>query len=121
MLNAILDITILTGILNPPSTYVENGEINVYDNNNNLVPAFTETIIFTYEPNIFTCALTTSLENAGEVANYTFSFMTTSPILKGGSIMINFPYFNQDSGAPSNSLISLINVTPTITNISVIK
>jgi len=111
----------LTGITNPPSTYAENGEINVYDNKNILIPAFTDSIIFSYEPNTFNCALTTSSENAGEVANYTFTFSTTSPVVKGGSIMINFPYFNQDSGAASNSLTSLISGTPTLTNINVIK
>ena len=121
MINSILDITILTGIVNPPSTYAENGQINVYDNKSNLIPAFIETIMFSYEPNTFTCTLTTSSENAGEMANYTFSLMTTSPILKGGSFMINFPYFNQDSGAASNSMISLISGTPTLTNISVIE
>ncbi len=121
MINSILDITILTGITNPPSTYAENGEINVYDNKNILIPAFTDSIIFSYEPNTFNCALTTSSENAGEVANYTFTFSTTSPVVKGGSIMINFPYFNQDSGAASNSLTSLISGTPTLTNINVIK
>jgi hypothetical protein len=65
--------------------------------------------------------MTTSSQNAGESANYTFSFTTTSPILAGGSIIINFPYFNQDSGAASNSMISLISGIPTLTNINVIK
>ena len=115
-----MDISILTGITNPPSIFTENGEINVYDNNNNLLPAFTETIIFSYEPNTFISELTTSSENSGEVANYTFSFYTATRILKGGSILIELPYFNQNSGAPNFNLISLISTTTTLTNISVI-
>jgi len=115
-----LDITILSGIVNPPSTYVENGEIKVYDVSKNLIPSFTETILFSYIANSLKCTLTTSSQNAGQLSNYTFSIQTTNPILRGGSILINLPYFNKDSGAPSNRMISLISGTPVLTDINVI-
>lgn len=121
LINSILAITISKGIKNPPSLYVENGEFRVYDKNNNLIPSFTETIQFTYDPDILNCIMTSSSDIAGEVANYTFSFNPTNPILAGGSILITFPYFNQDSGAVKTNMISLINSNPpTLTNISVI-
>lgn len=121
LINSILAITIAKGIKNPPSLYVETGEFRVYDKNNNIIPAFTETIIFSYDPDILNCVITSSSDVAGEEANYTFSFNPTNPILSGGSILITFPYFNQDSGAVKTNMISLIySNSPKLINISVI-
>ncbi len=86
------------------------------------MPSFTDSLMFNYEADVLTPGTISSSSNlAGDISNYTFSFTPKNPILKGGSILINLPYLNQNSGASTKDLKSLIydKTTPTLINIQV--
>lgn len=80
----------------------------MFDQNNNFLDGINN-IEFIYQVDQIYPTLISSSQNAGGVSVLTFSFKPTNPIPKGGSILIQFPYFNQSSGAPDDSLISMIN------------
>jgi hypothetical protein len=104
-----LEIIIKSGFKNPPYVIESTQNLEFWDNENNLIAR--ESVIFKYNPGNLFVKITSSSNRAGEVSTFTFSFTILNQISKGGFIMINFPHFNQNSGAKEVELKSCVSST----------
>lgn len=95
-----------SGFTNPPYSIESSENLEIYDKDNSLIAK--EIISFQYVPGILNAKITSTSDLAGEISTFTFKFDLTNPILRGGYIMIDFPYFNQNSGALAHELLSCI-------------
>lgn len=77
----------------------QNG--NIRDTNTNL--------IFTYIPaDIASLEIDNLNKNPGEITDLVFKFTPVFPVPLGSSIRLDFPYFNENSGASINQVFSVL-------------
>jgi hypothetical protein len=109
----VIKIQIFDGIKNPPSTYCDRFMLYIYDSLNN-VKDYNDAVQISYSPGVLnTVSITSSSNVCGAIANLTFSFTPSQPILQSGIISIKFPWFNQNAGT-----INYISMFPNTANVT---
>ncbi len=126
--DTVINIQILDGIINPPSTFSNAFSIYIYDTANN-VKDFNNLININFTPGVLNSkelilnidvGLTSSSNISGAVAELIVTFTPGQPILKDGRIRITFPFFNDNSGAVDLYPIISTDTKPSLIVISVI-
>lgn len=97
---------IIKGLNNPPYVIKNSQDFEIWDENDKI--AAKEQITFAFHPGTLLANISSASELAGEVSTFTFSFQITHQILKGGYLMVFFPFFNQNSGAKEYEKLSCL-------------
>jgi hypothetical protein len=116
-----VQILVTNGIKNPPSTYSDMFSISILNQSGNVkfsndwvsityTAGTLQSNKYDYLMNVLDVKLTSSSNISGAIANISISFIPGQPIIKDSTITIEFPYFNKNSGGPTN--LPLIPDTP---------
>ena len=114
----IVTITIQTLLKNPFSVYNDPTVVNIKEQNGNIRDSNTN-LIFTYVPTeISSLILDNISKNPGEITDLVYKFTPVFPVPLSSSIRLDFPYFNENSGAAVNQIFSVLMSINGGTNIS---
>ena len=117
-----LTISLNSGITNPSSIFNDPTIISIKDSNKTIKDS-NNNLVFVYSAIIISDINIDNLnKNAGEMTFINYSFTPKFPIPIGAYIRLDFPMFNENSGATSDQLYSTIlsiNTGPGISNATV--
>jgi hypothetical protein len=117
----IIKIQVNDGINNPSSAITTAFSLYIYSATLS-VKDYTDNARITFTPgNMGNVNISSSSQNCGELASYTFSFIASQPVLKGGSIKISLPSFPVDYGIDSSQYLITPNTGISVINVNLIK
>jgi len=117
----IFTVSITSLITNPLSIYNDPTVVNIRDQNGNLRDSNTN-LILTYVPAIINSLFIENInKNPGEISDLVYKFSPVFPVPLGASIKLDFPYFNDNSGAIGNQILSVLMSINGGTSVSEIK
>lgn len=103
-----LTLVINSGITNPVSIFNDATSVTTRDTQGNTIDSNTS-LYFTYQPAVITnLTIDNLIKNPSDVTDLLYNFSPAFSVPTGSSIRLDFPYFNDNSGAPALQVYSVV-------------